>query len=114
MDRSSASQRRLIADVQRLLSTLLAREVSDPRVEGVCITRVASTGRHNLTVFVHRTPTGDIDSCMSALGRMTPHFEHELRRAIPRRRIPSIRFAWDEAFDKGGEVMAMLARLERP
>ncbi len=114
MDRQSASQRRLIADIQRLLSILLAREVSDPRVEGVCITRIESAGRHHLVVHVHRTPAGDVGACMQALERMRPHFEHELRRAIPRRRIPSIRFAWDEAFDKGGEVMAMLARLEKP
>ena len=45
---------------------------------------------------------------------MTPHFEHELRRALAKRRLPKLRFRWDEAFEKSGDVLQMLRNLERP
>ena len=36
---------------------------------------------------------------------------HELRRALPRRRLPTIRFVWDEPFTEGGRVLDILKRL---
>jgi len=45
---------------------------------------------------------------------MAPHFEHELRRAMPKRRLPKLQFRWDDAFEKSGDVLQMLRNLERP
>jgi len=50
---------------------------------------------------------------MRGLERMKPHFEHELRRAMPRCRIPSIHFAWDKAFDESGHVLELLKGIDR-
>ncbi len=116
----SANQagRRFLADIQRLLSTLLYRDVADPRLANLTITRVESSGRQLVTVWVYRSfaadEAGDIPAVLQSLQRMTPHFEHELRRALPRRRLPSLRFCWDENFEKSGDVLQMLRELERP
>jgi len=114
MKTAPTSQRRLLTDIQRLLSTLLLRDVADPRFTGASITRVEKTGRQSVTVWVYHAGECDRNACMQALERMTPHFEHELRRALAKRRLPNLRFRWDEAFEKGGDVLQMLKNLERP
>jgi ribosome-binding factor A len=114
MKSAPASQRRLLADIQRLLSTLLLRDVADPRFAGASITRVEYSGRQSVTVWVYHVGEFDRKACMLALERMTPHFEHELRHALAKRRMPSLRFRWDEAFEKSGDVLQILRNLERP
>ena len=114
MKSASASQRRLLADIQRLLSTLLLRDVADPRFTGASITRVELTSRQSVTVWMYRAGECDRKACMLALERMTPYFEHELRQALAKRRMPGLRFRWDEAFEKSGEVLQLLRNLERP
>lgn len=97
-----------------MLATLLIRDISDPRLQGVSITHVEpSRGSHALTVWVHRFNETEVRELMRGLERMKPHFEHELRRAMPRCRIPSIQFAWDKAFDESGRVLELLKGLER-
>lgn len=49
---------------------------------------------------------------MQALTRMRPHFEHELRHALGKRRMPRLNFYWDEAFEKSGDVLKILKGLE--
>ena len=114
MSMVTPNQHRLYADIQRLLGTLLLRDVSDPRLQGISITRIEpSRGKHSITVWVHRFQDDDVKSCMQGLDRMRPHFEHELRRAMPRRRLPSIHFSWDKAFDDSGHVMKLLKQIEQ-
>lgn len=106
------AQQRFLADIQRLLATLLARDVADPRLAGITITRLESSGRQMITVWVYRGSEEDQKGCLHALERMTPHFEHQLRRALPKRRLPKLRFQWDDAFEKSGDVLMMLRKLE--
>ncbi len=109
-----AGQKRFLADIQRLLSTLLLRDISDPRIQGVSITRVERAGRQALHIWVYHHGDVEADACIDALNRMAPHFGHELRRALPRRRLPEILFMWDAAFEKSGEVLQLLRELNRP
>ena len=107
-------QQRFLTDVQRLLATLIRRDVSDPRFSGVSITRIERSGKQMVTVWVYRGGVCDAKACMQALEKMTPHFEHELRRALPKRRLPNLRLRWDVNFEKSGDVLQMLRDLERP
>ena len=112
MQASTPSQRRLHADIHRLLTTLMQREISDPRLVGIGITRVeAAHHNHLLRVWVHRGGEVDSEACVHSLNKLAGHFMHELRRALPRRRLPTIRFFWDEPFDEGGKVLDILKRL---
>ncbi|MDX8405100.1 MAG: ribosome-binding factor A [Mariprofundus sp.] len=106
-------QQRFLTDVQRLLSTLILRDVSDPRFSGVSITRIERSGKQMITAWVYRSGDCDAAACMQTLERMTPHFEHALRRALPKRRLPSLRLRWDENFEKSGDVLQMLRNLEQ-
>jgi len=107
-------QQRFLTDVQRLLATLIIRDVADPRFSGVSITRIERSGKQMVTVWVYRGGDCDARACMQALEKMTPHFEHELRRALPKRRLPNLRLRWDVNFEKSGDVLQMLRDLERP
>ena len=114
MHKASASKQRFLTDIQRLLSTLLQRDVSDPRFHGVSITRVEASGRQLVKVWVYHNAETDQEICLQALNRMAPHFEHELRRALTKRRLPKLQFIWDSAFEKSGDVLQMLRNLETP
>jgi len=109
-----AGQKRFLADIHRLLSTLLLREVADPRFNGVSITRVEPSGRQLLHIWVYHNGETEQQACIESLNRMAPHFEHALRRALPRRRLPKLQFQWDNAFEKSGDVLQMLRNLETP
>jgi len=107
-----AGQKRFLADIQRLLATLLLRDVADPRFNGVSITRVEASGRQLLNVWVFHNGETEQGLCVESLNRMAPHFEHLLRRALPRRRLPKLNFQWDAAFEKSGDVLQMLRKLD--
>jgi len=112
MSRSSG-QGRLHKDILRLLTTLMQREIDDPELFGIAVTRVESSkAGQGLTIFVHRMDSSDHRSIIERLNRMRPHFEHELRRALPKRRFPTLRFSWDDAFDRSGNVIDLLNRME--
>ncbi|MFQ5581753.1 MAG: ribosome-binding factor A [Mariprofundaceae bacterium] len=113
MHQGTATQRRFQADIHRLLGTLLQRDISDPRLQGIVITRVeAAHGRHLLKIWVHRSGEEDAEECTRRLSRLIPHFTHELRRALPCKRLPALKFCWDAAIDKGGDVLHLLQQLE--
>lgn len=114
MSNRPTGKSRLQTDIHRLLTTLMQREIDDPALFGISITRLEpSKARQGMTVFVHRMNESDPDSAVARLNKMRPHFEHELRRALPKRRFPSLNFRWDDAFDKSGTVMDLLSRIER-
>ena len=103
---------RLQKDIHRLLTTLMQREIDDPKLFGICITRIEpSKAKQGMTIFVHQMNENDPAAVVDRLNKMCPHFEHELRRALTKRRFPSLRFRWDDAFDKSGVVNDLLTKM---
>lgn len=110
----SAGQARLRADIHRLLSTLMQREIADPRLQDVTITRVESAaGGKLLILWVHGPDGIDHRDCIQRLNRLLPHFSRELRQALPKRRLPDLEFRWDDSVDDGDRVLHLLRSLER-
>lgn len=104
-----------MTDIQRLLSTLLYRDIADPRFNGVSITRMDPSGSQLMTVWVFHHGETDQKACIDALNRMAPHFSHELRRVLSKKyRLPTLQFKWDSNFEKSGDVLQLLRDLERP
>ncbi|ATX79776.1 ribosome-binding factor A [Mariprofundus aestuarium] len=112
MRRQTPAQQRFLTDIHRLLSTLLLRDVADPRLFNISITRVESPGSQMVDVWVYRANEEDQKGCIQSLERITPFLEHALRRALPKRRLPKLRFKWDSAFEKSGDVLMLLKKLE--
>lgn len=110
---ASPAQGRLHTDIKRLLSTLMQRDIADPRLIGTCITRVdPSHGGQSVRVWVHKFDEGDTDVCIDRLNHLASHFSHELRRAMPKRRLPKLLFCWDKSIEDGGNMIRLLHSLE--
>jgi ribosome-binding factor A len=104
---------RLYADMHRLLATLMQRDIADPRLEGVCITRLEAVhGGQQLRVLVHKPGKVDQDVVVERLNHLASHFSHELRRAMPRRRLPGLRFCWDASIDEAAKLTHLLAAMD--
>jgi len=107
------AQARLYADIKRLLSTLMQRDIADPRLFGMCITWVEPThGGQLVRVWVHKPDEGARDVCIDRLNHLAAHFSHELRRAMPKRRLPKLLFCWDQSIEGGGDMIRLLHSLE--
>ncbi len=101
--------------MQRLLAVLMQRDMADPRLAGVSITRLEVVhGGQQVRVLVHKP--GEFDksdqvACITQLNRLASHFAHQLRQAMPRRRLPGLTFCWDHAIDGAADVTSLLASL---
>jgi len=110
---TTTSNHRLHADIHRLLSTLMQRDISDPRLTDINITRIEpASGGQKLIIWVHGYHTKDQADCINRLNRLASHFMHELSHALVRRRLPRLSFQWDSVIDSSGEVLDILRKLE--
>ncbi|MFQ5355421.1 MAG: ribosome-binding factor A [Mariprofundaceae bacterium] len=114
MRHRSPNQSRLQADIYRLLTQLMQREISDPRLADINITRVESTpSGHGMIIWIHRLEVKDAEECERGLNKLAPHFMHLLRHSLPKQRLPKIQFRWDIALEKGDKVLSLLHDLNR-
>jgi len=110
----ATNRERYRANLQSNLAILLQRDVSDPRLQGVSITRI-DLGRGNdaVHIWVHSMLERDGEMVTKGLQRLAGYFRHALGKSIRRRRIPELRFQWDAAFEAGNEMVVRLDRMER-
>ncbi|MDX8408758.1 MAG: ribosome-binding factor A [Mariprofundales bacterium] len=111
---TNPNRERYRADLQHHLATLLQRDVSDPRLQGVSITRIdLGRGNDTIHIWVHSMLEQDGALVAAGLQRLTGFFRHALGKSLRRRRISELRFHWDEAFVQGNDMVALLGQLER-
>ncbi|MDX8381381.1 MAG: ribosome-binding factor A [Ghiorsea sp.] len=97
---------RFQTDFHRLLTTLLLREVEDPMLLGLSLTRLDLTDAQGHAIaYVHSILKVDEKECVKRLNKISPHLSHLLRKAMPKKRLPELSFRWDEALDKTHGVM---------
>ncbi|PCI42645.1 MAG: ribosome-binding factor A [Proteobacteria bacterium] len=110
----SPARHRIETDIQRLITTLIQRDVNDPCFLGMVITSVdVSRDNQNAVIKVHGMKRDEADILVERLGRMTPHFEHALRRSLGKKRLPKLNFSWDTALDAGNDMVELLNKLGR-
>lgn len=104
----------MYADMHRLLATLMQRDIADPRLAGISITRIEAVhGGQQVRVMVHKPgDESDRQVCIDRLNHLGPHFSHELRRAMPKRRLPGLKFCWDESIEGAANVTRLLNAME--
>jgi ribosome-binding factor A len=109
------TQRTLRVDelLREEISRIIAREIEDPRVGFVTITRVEVSAdlRHG-TVWasVIGTPE-ERKSTIRALGRAMPFVRHRLGE-LRIRRVPELHLRSDDSAEKGTRVLSILHELE--
>ena len=105
--------RRFEADMHRLLTTLMQREVDDPMLLAMSITRFElMDAQGHAIAYVHSMLTEDKDEAVKRLNSLRSHFLHLLRKAIPKKRLPELEFRWDDALDKTHRVLDTIKELK--
>ena len=100
--------------IRQDISLIFAREVSDPRLENLNVTRVQVTGDLRLAkIFV--APRGDdaaTREMMDALARAAGYFRRRLAENLDLRFAPEIRFYVDDSIEKGEHFLQVLQQVE--
>jgi ribosome-binding factor A len=99
------------------LADLLSREVSDPRLVGVVVTRVELTDDLGLlTAHVRMLQGGDDEktrkSTLHALERASGMLKRQLAGRVKTRIVPELRFFYDEGQDRQTRVEALLREID--
>ena len=109
---SQARTRRIESEIQRLLATLIAREVKDPRVGNVTITQVSlapdmASARVFFTPFAARNPPGQVSA---ALTHAAGFLRGELGRRLGLRHAPRLQFVFDESVEGAAHLTGLIDR----
>lgn len=113
---SKVRQERTAEDIRLVLSELLLRQVSDPRLQDLTITRV-NIDRELQHANIYVNALGDEDrrgEVMPALEKARGFFRHELAQRIRLRSVPELHFHWDPTLAYAEEVNEILDKLEIP
>src|SRR5262245_29834190 len=111
---SSKSQRlaRIEGEMQRVLSTLVSREVRDPRVGNITLTsiNVAPDLSSARVLFV---PSGDQHSpeeVSEGLNRAAGFLRGEVGRALALRHAPKLEFVYDQQIEHADKLTRLIDR----
>lgn len=99
-----------------ILSDLLSREVSDPRLQDVTVTRVW-VDRELQVADVYLNALGDESretDVMMALEKAGNFLRYELAQRLSIRSVPELRFLWDPTLAYAEEVDQILDELNIP
>lgn len=113
---SKIRRERTAEQIHLILSDLLNREVSDPRLQDLTVTRV-DVDRELQYADVFLNALGDESreaGVMSALDKAGGFLRHELAQRMSVRTVPELRFYWDPTLAYAEEVDQILKELEIP
>ena len=110
---SKIRQERTAEQIRMILSDLLNREVSDPRLQDLTVTRV-EVDRELQVANVYLNALGDESrdaEVMQALDKAGGFLRYELAQRMSVRTVPELRFHWDLTLAYADEVDQILKEL---
>lgn len=113
---SKIRQERTAEQIHMILSDLLNREVSDPRLQDLTVTRTA-VDRELQYADVYLNALGDESrqlEVMKALDKAGGFLRYELAQRMSVRSVPELRFHWDPTLAYADEVDQILKELDLP
>ena len=112
----SIKQGRMNDRIHQILSQLLLREVSDPRLQDLTVTEV-SLDPELMYAKVYVSAMGDEsreDIVMKALGRAQGYLRREVGKRIRLRNTPELHFHWDHTLESADRINQIISSLEIP
>jgi ribosome-binding factor A len=113
---SKIRQERTADQIRTILSELLSREISDPRLHDLTVTRVR-VDRELQFADVYLNALGDESrqaEVLGALDKAGGFLRHELAQRTSLRTVPELRFHWDPSLAYADEVDRILNELNIP
>lgn len=113
---SSPKQLRTAEHIRQILSELLLRDVNDPRLVDVTITRVEIDRElQHANIYVNALADEERnEEVMQALDRANGFFRREVAQRVQLRRAPELHFHWDPTLAYAEEVNRLLDSLDIP
>ncbi len=109
-------QERVADRIREILSELLLFEVADPALNGVTVTDV-TIDRELEYASVYVNALGDEtrrEEVLAGLRRAGGFLRREMGRQLQLRRVPEIRWYWDETLSHTDKIEALLNTLDLP
>ena len=108
---------RVSSEMQKELSFILQREISDPRLGFVTINEVEvskdlAVAKIYFTVL--NSDTAGKKAHVKVLNELAPVIRHELAKRMRLRHISELRFYYDDSFDTGMRVAELLSDVNPP
>lgn len=105
-------QEKVAKEVLRVLSGALFEEVKDPRLLQVTLTDVSMSSDLSIASVRWLCSEGcDKQEIMDALMKAAPFLRSVLGQEIELRRVPTLKFYYDESYENGLRMDALLAKL---
>jgi ribosome-binding factor A len=115
MPRDGSRARRVGDQIQRELSTLLSREVSDPRVYGTTVSEVeVSPDLGHARIFVTVPLGGDSATVMEGMNAANAYLRRGLAARLRLRVMPTLKFIEDTTMDNAEHIAHLLAGVRSP
>nr|VFJ89064.1 MAG: ribosome-binding factor A [Candidatus Kentron sp. LFY]VFJ91921.1 MAG: ribosome-binding factor A [Candidatus Kentron sp. LFY] len=109
MPREFNRAERMAYHIQRELSALLVREISDPRLRNLTISEVEiSRDLTHATVYFTGQDTMNMEETLIALRRASGFFRKNLAARIRARGVPKLEFVHDHSFDQATRLLALI------
>lgn len=112
----SIIQDRMAEQIQTILSTLLLREVADPRLKNITVTEVR-IDPELAYANIYINALGDEsrqDAVMAGLERAKGFLRREVAKRVRLRSAPELIFHWDETLERGERINRLLSSLDIP
>src|SRR5690606_23305389 len=110
----SKKQGRVAELIQEILSSLIQFEVKDPRLQGVTIMDV-DVDRELMYATVYVSALGgeeEREEVLDGLDNASGFLRRELGANLSLRRVPELRFEWDETFEQAQRIEQLLDSIE--
>ena len=112
----SIKQQRMNDRIHQILSQLLLREVSDPRLQGVTVTEV-QLDPELMYAKVYVNALGDESreqEVMTGLKKANGFLRREVGQRIRLRNTPELHFSWDKTLERAQRINTLISSLDIP
>ena len=105
---------RVSGQLKVAIAEVLARDVSDPALHDVVVTAAEVTPDLGMLTVRVRTLSGEgREEALRALKRASGLLKREVVRRVRLRKVPELRFFYDEGQDRQARVEELLREIER-
>ena len=106
---------RLTSRIHFLVTSVIQRELSDPRIGMITILRVelASDLREAKVYFSVLGSRGDISKTCHAIDQATGFIQREVARNLETRNTPQMTFVLDDSLDRRSRIEALMEKVNR-